>query len=629
MSPLFTSKIIKKMNRRKALSGMGALVGSAAFVSPLLLNAGEPAGAYNAPIPRSDSRKISDLSGVWKFQVDIQDIGEKEKWYAQGNEGSDWGTGLVPQAWDCYEEGLWQYEGVAWYKTVIAAGDFDASRISSILFRRVMYHSKLWVNGEYVGENTNGYLPFEFDITSLLKPKENNFITLRADNRPRLEWLPAAKEIEWILYGGILGKVFLTGMAPLHISDLGITTSGKDEKAVVHCRVEIVNKDKSPVSPQVLIEILREGTVIKKTMPVKLGKDGKESFSLDLEINSPAWWSPESPALYTAKASLLNKGMVVDDVSERFGIRTIATEGQAILLNGKPLLIKGVNRYDDYGRMGPTPPEQLVREELKMIKSTGVNMIRVHYPQNPDLLDLYDEYGFLMMEEIPFCWWGGKDAVQSLDILQQAKPALTTMIKRDKNHPCIIIWSMCNECITTNETAITVLRDLLTQAKTLDPSRLVTYVLNGYENPLESKAYDKADVIAINTYNGSIQGTPSNHIGDIEKNGYEPFVQKMTKHRKDMPEKPMYLGEFGSPGIRHIHGDLYNSEEFQAAYIKRIWQAIMDVDGLSGGILWCWADYYHRQHFVKYTAFGPYGVVSTDRKPKKSFDTLKEIFTKK
>lgn len=609
---------------------MGALIAGGAFHSPLLANSSllNPLPTEKPVLWEDAVRQPKDMSGQWKFQIDIENIGEKEKWFEKPYADSDWGTGLVPQAWDCYEEGMWQYEGAGWYQTVIKPPDFDPAKLTIIHFGRVMYHSKVWVNGIYAGENTNGYLPFEFDITKLLKPGAVNTLTLRADNTPRLEWLPAAKEIEWICYGGILGRVSLRSIAHTFIDDLAVTTTGLDDKAVVHARTVITNQSNSVMSMELTVEIRHVKTTLKKTTPVKLAAGATQHFDMAFDIDKPKWWSPATPALHIIKASLSNKSIVVDDMSEQFGIRTIAAEGQSILLNGKPLHIKGVNRYDDYGRMGPNAPEKLVREELATIKSAGVNMIRVHYPQNPDLLALYDEYGFLMMEEIPFCWWGGKDAVQTTDILAQAKPALTSMIRRDKNHPCIIIWSMCNECITINAVATTVLRDLLTQAKAQDPSRLVTYVLNGYEDPVESKAYDKADIIAINTYNGSIQGTPSSHIADIEQNGYQSFVKKMAKHRKDMPDKPMFLGEFGSPGIKNIHGDLYNSEEFQAAYIKRIWEAINDIPGLSGGILWCWADYYHRQHFVKYTAFGPYGVVTTDRKPKKSFETLKEIFNK-
>jgi len=257
----------------------------------------------------------------------------------------------------------------------------------------------------------------------------------------------------------------------------------------------------------------------------------------------------------------------------------------------------------------------------------GINFIRMHYPQSSALLSLYDEFGFMMMEEVPLNWWGQKwfgEVTQSLDVLQFAKPALTKMIKRDKNHPSIIFWSMCNECVTDSEVGIAVMRDLLTQAKLLDPTRLVTYVTN--DDPATQPAFDKADIICLNKYYGTLQGKVCKHIEDIEELGYKPFVSNMTKHRNDVPGKPMIITEFGSQGIKTMHGDLYYSEEFQSAYIERIWEGINSVPGLSGGVLWCWADYYHRKYLITYAAFGPYGVVTTERKPKKSLDALTRMY---
>ena len=110
---------------------------------------------------------------------------------------------------------------------------------------------------------------------------------------------------------------------------------------------------------------------------------------------------------YIQQVPVLTKnGSKIDDLTDRFGIRQVSVEGTSILLNGKPIIIKGTHRYDAYDRFGPNPPEKLLREELALMKSVGINTIRVHYPASPDLLDLFDEYGFMMMEEIPLNWWG-------------------------------------------------------------------------------------------------------------------------------------------------------------------------------------------------------------------------------
>ena len=112
---------------------------------------------------------------------------------------------------------------------------------------------------------------------------------------------------------------------------------------------------------------------------------------------------------YILQVSTLSKnGNKIDDLTDRFGIRQVSVDGTSILLNGKPIIIKGTHRYDAYDRLGPNPPEKILREELALMKSVGINTIRVHYPASPELLNLYDEYGFMMLEEIPLNWWGNK-----------------------------------------------------------------------------------------------------------------------------------------------------------------------------------------------------------------------------
>jgi len=262
------------------------------------------------------------------------------------------------------------------------------------------------------------------------------------------------------------------------------------------------------------------------------------------------------------------------------------------------------------------------------MKSVGINTIRVHYPQSPELLSLYDEFGFMMLEEVPLNWWGqkwwGEDVTQSLDILDQAKPALKKMIRRDKNHPCVIIWSMCNECKTDNEIGITVMRELLRLAKSLDPTRPVTFVSNG--NPMDHLGYDEADIVCFNKYYGTLEGSLCDDMSQIDSLGFQPFVKELQLVRNSFVNKPIIITEFGAQGIKNIHGDAPYSEEFQAAYIERIWEGIRSVPGVSGGVLWCWADYYHRKYLITYNDYGPYGVVTVDRKPKKSLEAIARMY---
>jgi len=581
----------------------------------------KPDSKFEAGKVKSE-RKTVILSDNWKFQLDIRNIGENEGWFRDEFDRNDWANVTVPRAWDCYETALWGYEGIGWYTTTINPDDFSPANRTEIIFNRVMYYSKVWVNGEYIGENIGGYLPFNFDITNYLKPDKENKLVVRVDNKPRIEWLPAGKQIEWIQYGGILQPVMLVGTSHTYIDDFTVRTDLVNGAARVKCISAIVNESDDTSEMELEIDIASGNDITKGSAKLQCKPDDSTEIRVDLMVENPKLWSPDTPVLYTATAKLKKNGIVIDEVTDRIGIREVSIEGTSILLNGEPITIKGVNRYDEYGRSGPNVSEDTLRVELALMKSVGINTIRVHYPQSPDLLSLYDEFGFMMIEELPLNWWGGEN--MSLDILDFAKPALRKMIKRDKNHPCVIIWSMANECRTDNEIGITVMRELLLLTKSLDTTRLITFVVNS--DPSRHLAFEDADIICVNMYNGSLSGKICQHIAEIDSFGNKPLVKDLTLYRSYYQNKPIVITEFGTQGIKNIHGDVSYSEEFQAAYIKSIWKGINSVPGVSGGVLWCWADYYHRKYFINYAVYGPYGVVTVDRKQKKSLEGLACMF---
>ncbi|MFC1558436.1 glycoside hydrolase family 2 protein [candidate division KSB1 bacterium] len=575
-------------------------------------------------------KKTAVLEDGWRFQIDIRNIGEKEAWFSEDFNRSGWGEVTVPQAWDCYETALWGYEGIGWYSVTINPEDFTAGTRTEVLFNRIMYYSKVWINGEYIGENIGGYLPFSFDITDYLMPGQKNHLVIRADNKPRIEWLPAGKDIEWVQYGGILEPVELVSTSHTYIDDFTIRTDLENDNARINCIINTINQTDTESETELNVEIFLGTGITKRSMKLQCKPGESTKVNMELKIDRPDLWSPDTPVLYTAVVSLKKDGAIVDNLTERFGIRSVRTGKESILLNGKPITIKGVNRYDEYGKFGPNVPEEILRKELALMKSVGINTIRVHYPQSSKLLSLYDEFGFMMIEELPLNWWGGNavnswdEANQSLDILEYAKPALKKMITRDKNHPCVIIWSMANECLTDNEIGITVMRELIRLAKSLDGTRLVTFV--ACDDPRKHLAYDEADIVCINKYNGIFIGNICSHIDQIDSLGYNPTVDELTLYSKYYGDKPILITEFGTQGIKNIHGDVRYTEEFQAVYIEKIWDAIQSVPGISGGVLWSWADYYHRKYLINYAAFGPYGVVTVDRKPKKSLEALARMY---
>src|SRR3954453_846881 len=166
------------------------------------------AQSKSMPAAAPGSREIVLISANWHFQMDVNDLGEKERWYEKDFDRSAWAKATVPKAWDLFDKALWGYEGLGWYATSLPGALDRKDKVQRLKFGRVNYHSRVWLNGELLGENENGYLPFGFDVSGKLRP-QGNLLVLRVDNRPRLTWLPGAKQIEWIQYGGILEPVTL------------------------------------------------------------------------------------------------------------------------------------------------------------------------------------------------------------------------------------------------------------------------------------------------------------------------------------------------------------------------------------------------------------------------------------
>jgi beta-glucuronidase len=582
----------------------------------------------NAPVPAIGARETVSISANWRFQMDVNDLGEKEKWYGHDFDRSQWAKATVSKAWDLFDEALWGYEGIGWYAITIPGGLARKDKVQRLNFGRVNYLSRIWLNGERLGENANGYLPFEFDLTGKLKANAANLLVLRVDNRPRLTWLPGAKQIEWIQYGGILEPVTLESSARVYISDVTVNAAPEGPGAAIDCRLAITSRETEEKEAVLRVSVAGDPRAVQR-LNLKIAPGATSVETVSLSLAKANRWSPDHPFLYMLAATLQSGGPA-DRVTQRFGVRKVETRGREILLNGERFIAKGVNRYDEYGKYGPRPPRELLLQDVRRMKSAGVNFVRVHYPQSPDILSLYDELGIAMVEEVTLNWWGnnfsGKgEEVQSEDILNQAMLHLERMIQRDKNHPCVILWSMANESQTSNEVGISVMRKLLRRAKELDGTRLTTFVISPQESD-KHRAYEDADVVAVNVYHGSLGGKIAMHMSQFEELVTKASEDYLRRQLAAWPGKPILITEFGGRGVPGVHGDVPYSEDFQAALIRAAWRGIRNCEEVSGAVLWCWADYYHRRTFVQYAVFGPYGVVTVDRRPKAALRALAQMY---
>lgn len=582
-----------------------------------------PFSARAASLPRS-----LELSSGWLFQPDPLDVGVAHGWQRPDFDRHGWRSVAVPAAWDSYDATLDGYEGVCWYAFRLGAHQKDPRAWQRLRFDRANHRAIVWIDGEKVAEDSLGYLPFEVAVTPRLHPRKASWIVVRVENGVRYDWLPGTTTVEWVQYGGLLEPVELLTTARTFIGHVAIDARPSGADADVNVTVAIESPTDSAFSGRVLVEV----GGIRAEGPVLLAPGKSGEASLELVIPSAKTWSPERPALYGMNVRLLDGSREVDQVSERFGVRSIVARGRELLLNGKPLRLRGVNRYNELPGRGPAANEAAIRADLAAIKAAGANLVRVHFPQTPTTLRIADELGLLYMEEVPLNWWRASwhppapPEYQNDRIIDSAVHALERMVWRDVNHPSIIVWSMANECLTYDSLGVHAMQRLLRRARALDRSRLLTYVANGAF--AKQTAYELADLVAVNLYFGMWDGDIAERGDDMDSLVRAPTAKALGEIADLFPGKPILLSEFGTIGIPGSGGDTRFSEDYQAAYVSAVWQALRDRPEICGGAVWSWADYRHRRGFTNdYPAFfGPFGLVTLDRKPKPALRALRELW---
>jgi len=606
--------------RRTPLAQPGTLVG---IVLALGLALVAPSAARAASLPRS-----LELSSGWRFQPDPLDIGVARGWQQPEFDRAGWRSVPVPSAWDAYDATLDGYEGVGWYAYRLPAQRIDGTAWQRLRFGRANHRATVWIDGEKMAEDSLGYLPFELAATPRLRPGSPAWIVVRVENGVRYDWLPGTTTVEWVQYGGLLEPVELLTTARTFIGHVAIDARPRGEDASVSVAVELESALDTTFVGRVRVEAggqLAEAAV--RVTPRHAGE-----AAVEFVIPRARTWSPAQPALYDMKVRLLEGAREVDAISERFGVRSIETRDRELLLNGQPLRVRGVNRYNEFPGRGPAAGEAAIRADLAAIKAAGANLVRVHFPQTPATLRIADELGLLLMEEVPLNWWRASwhppapPAYQNDRIIDSAERALERMVWRDVNHPSIVIWSMANECRTYDSLGVHAMERLLRRARALDRSRLLTYVANG--SYAKQKAFALADLVAVNLYFGMWDGEPAEGRDDMESRVHAPTAAALGEIAGLFPGKPILLSEFGTIGIPGSGGDTRFSEDFQAAYVASVWQAVRDRPEICGGAVWSWADYRHRRGFTNdFPAFfGPFGLVTLDRKPKRALRALSELW---
>ncbi|MFB3829206.1 MAG: glycoside hydrolase family 2 protein [Bryobacteraceae bacterium] len=491
------------------------------------------------------------LDGEWRFHTDPHNRGELEGWHLASHPDSAWTTVTVPHTWQV-EPQTASYMGAGWYRRTFDAPASWSGQTIRVEFEAVYHTAHVWVNGKPVGSHIGkGYTAFQCDITSAVRPGAN-VLAVRADNSFREDMLPRGSSYDWTQDGGIIRPVSILVTPPVYIErvDVDAAPDLAVGNARLDVRVVVRNAGRAAAQVQPGYEVREEdtGRVVlgqRRASAVSLAPGAAQEIAVPATLAAPQLWHFDHPHLYRLTASINGH-----EYETTFGVRSIEVREGGLFLNGERVRLMGAERmagsHPDYGM---AEPSEWIEHDHRDMKELNTVFTRVHWPQDRRVLDFCDRHGILIQEEVPT--WGpntfkGMTGVPDPEIMRNGLEQLREMVRRDRNHPSIYAWGLCNEVNGQNAPAQEFIRQMYDEARRLDPRRLRTYASNSLQRTPERDASGQMDFISWNEYYESwFRGS----VEDMESN--------LEAIHRAFPGKMVVISEYGfcECNPRHIGGD--------------------------------------------------------------------------
>lgn len=575
--------------------------------------------------PQSNSaRTVRDLSGVWDFRFNANDA---------------WQPIAVPASYNDQspDPEFRRHYGMAYYRTTFTVPE-GVRRV--LRFDAVTHNAVVRLGGQEIASHRGGFLPFEADITALAQPGETVTLDVEVDNRIGHGTLPVGNEggtaffgsdnagipaveagkarqqmqgvnlpnFDFFNYAGITRPVHLYTTPAAYIKNITLVA---DMTGTLRYSVETVGEG------SVRVDILdAEGRVVASA-------DGAENT---LYVENAHLWQPRpgTPYLYTA---VVHFGE--DEYSQKFGFRSVEVRGHKFLINGEPFYFKGPCKHEDSFFRGRGYDACVTLTDLKLYEWLNANCLRMsHYPYAEEVYDLCDRLGIVVIDETPAVGIGAGaacDPYTTFPLKAYHSAVLKAMIDRDKNHPCVVLWSLGNEPDTEHfpASALNYWRPLYEQAHAQDPqNRPVTMVCcqNDYTKDITTRTMD---VVCINRYYGWY-----NLSGDLENADYA--FRRELEFWKEI-DKPLILSEYGADTVAGLHGftpEMF-TEEFQVEYYKTINACLDSCPFVVGEWPWNFADFSTQQGPMRVGSCNRKGLFTRERTPKLAAHYFRDRWAKK
>lgn len=580
---------------------------------------------------QTSSRTLIDLSGIWNFM--IPDKGQE---ISLNKKLPNSIPMAVPGSYNdqITESKLKNYAGQFWYEKIVTIPNTLKDQRLVLRFGSVSHAAQVYLNGKLVAEHVGGFTPFEVELDNNLLTEENNLkvsvsnildfttmpIGVHIKNEKEEKVLPM---FDFFNYSGIHRPVKLYSTPATFIEDITIKYDVKQKETTIKPNVT-VNGEYSEIEFQLFDEENKE-----------LIKTSEKEFIL----NDTRFWEPLDAYLYKLKVTLKDaENNVIDTYTEEFGIRTLAIKNNKFYINDKEFYFKGFGKHEDFPVLGKAMNEAAYNYDFNLMKWMGANSLRTsHYPYSEEFMRMADRAGFVVIDEVPGVGLYSRfnpdvtknqgsvgntwEVVKSFD---NHKNVIEELVKRDKNHACVVMWAVGNEPAAHQNGAREYFEPLINLAKELDWNDrpvIIPNIVNA--TPDTDLLTDLVDVICMNRY----YGWYIDH-GDLDSAKVH-LKEEIEKWHEKYPEKPIMFTEFGVDtvqGLRSIH-DIPYTEEYQVNFFKANFEVIDQMPYFIGEHVWNFADFETFPNLRRIDG-NKKGAFTRDRKPKMIAHSLKERWEK-
>ncbi len=600
-------------SRRRFLSQTAALA-----LTPL----GTSAATDVHTAPSASITGTVSLCGEWLFRTDPGAVLTSEQGAATNATIGVWNKVKIPHTWQI-EPGSVDFRGIAWYRRSFDVPTAWRDCAVRIEFEAVFHTATVWINGQLAGEHLRkGYTAFTLDITHLLHWGQSNTIAVRVDSAFNEHMLPRGRSSDWAHDGGIFRPVQLLATPKTFVERVAIEAvpDPASQEGKLTFIVYIKNTSsihwKGMASFRVL-EDANDAEVLSQPLNGPLSVAASTTLTVPIQATLPKakFWHFDHPNLYRLEFSIANEHER-HEFTTTFGIRQLSVKDSGFYLNGERVRLMGVERMAGSNpNFGMAEPEEWIAHDHDDMKYLNCVFSRVHWPQDRRVLDYCDRHGILMQVEVPAWGWDTFRGMQSepdADILENGLEQLREMVARDRNHPCVVAWGLCNEIAGQNPPAYQFAKHLLEEAKKLDPNRLCSYASNSLAETPDRDVAGLMDFIETNEYYGS-----------WAPGSAEDVARHLDQLHAAFPGKPVVVSEYGYCACT---ADRPEGDGHRMEILRSHDAAIRSKDFMGGAIFFCYNDYrtHVGDHGIGALQQRIHGVVDIYGSPKSSYKALRD-----